>query len=491
MTDQEKLNAILRLRLFFSTESELSQYIEYKLKSNHFYRFNTFKADAYYSKFARLCSDYTMGKLDLDTVIEEYEATSKFYKHHVEGTAHERRKGFVTTLLERVFLGAAMQEEVAPKDATLCERYAAESGKEKRPNIGMLLLMAYGLLPTFKNKRAQDVKDIVGDFQRAYEVLMEIAQSRKHRATTIYNEMLCLKEMRCLIDEAKAGDRYLNRLLLIDFTNTTLARIFALEDPVKQQEYSNELQPMDFVLPRFWRAEGEADNVVWEFVEQDINCYFLFRNEIDFQGKHILFTKYQLFFRDYGLSTSCYTIIMRPAFIYHNLLRWVQPDDAITFDFTDFEYDEDGKTLKQMRFTIESPLGAAPLTLKPVKSHEIRYYRQYIDHTVTNDGFDDQDQWPQFSVYSETVKAAVSEKAIVFSLGRKVYRLDKYDDKGNETVPGIHVLTQSDNYVIASLMEGGREHRFLCLDSINQNLDMNWLMEQTYFREIKEAGEVF
>ena len=53
MTDKEKLNSILRLRLFYSTEKELSDLVGYNLKGNHFSRFKDFQCDAYFSKFAK------------------------------------------------------------------------------------------------------------------------------------------------------------------------------------------------------------------------------------------------------------------------------------------------------------------------------------------------------------------------------------------------------------------------------------------------------
>lgn len=80
MTDKEKLNSILRLRLFFSTEKELSDFIGYNLKGNHFSRFKTFQCDAYFSKFSELYRTYTQKEENLECLLYQYEATSCFLR---------------------------------------------------------------------------------------------------------------------------------------------------------------------------------------------------------------------------------------------------------------------------------------------------------------------------------------------------------------------------------------------------------------------------
>ena len=69
MTDKEILNAILRLRLFYSTEKELGDEVGLKLKGNHFNRLKTFDCEAIFSKFAKECNKMTGGKIDLANLI--------------------------------------------------------------------------------------------------------------------------------------------------------------------------------------------------------------------------------------------------------------------------------------------------------------------------------------------------------------------------------------------------------------------------------------
>ena len=492
MTDKEKLNGILRLRLFFSTEKELSDLIGYNLKGNHFSRFKDFQCDAYFSKFEKECHDYTQGEVDLARLLYQYEATSKFFKKFIERTGHEANKHFIPYLLNYLYIGETTDDGVQhSKELILCERYDAYNSNGEM-NIGLLLLMTYGLIPTFKNKSIQDVPNIIDDYQKAYNVLLEIAQSRQSGASTIYKEMLCLKEMRKLIEEERSGDKYLNRLLLIHITNDVLNRIFALEKPAKLRAYSKEIVPMDFELPRLWRCEEDADNIVWEFVPLNIDAYFLYRNEIDFHAKKIRFTKYQIVFKDFGYRDFCYTVIMRPAFNWHNMLKREQPEDSISFDYTDIEYEDDKHTVKQLTFTQESPFTGKPMVLKPIKkANAVAYYTKYLDHKDVASNFEDEDCVPQYAVGIDTMDVAITDNALIFKGDERIYRLDKFDEEGNETIAGICALTNNDNFVYAELEEDGTEYHFLCLDSINQNLRVDELLQKPYFYPIEQASEIF
>ena len=490
MTDKEKLNSILRLRLFYSTEKELSALIGYNLKGNHFNRFKSFQCEAYFSKFTEECRNYTQGNINLERMLHQYDVTSKFFKQHIERTSHEKDKTFLPHLLNYLFLGKSSEGGTQrTKDLVLCERYDALN-KDEGMNIGILLLMTYGLLPTFNNKRIQDVPNIIADYRKAYDVLLHIAQSHKRDASTKYKEMLCLKEMRLLIEEESQGDRYLNRLLLIHITNDVLNRIFALERPPMLKQINEEMELMDFELKRLWRCEDEADNVIWEFMPLNINAYYLFRNEIDYQAKAIRFTRYQLMFKDVGYKDFCYTVIMQPVFNHHNLLKLEQPENALSFDYTDIEYEKDHRTVSKLTFTQHSPLGDRPLVLKPVNdSKAINYYESYLEHNGVGQEFEDVDNQAEYGIDYEVLKVGVTDAAILFEIGDEIYKLDKRDVHGEETVAGICALTHKDNYVLAELSENGMFRRFLCLDSINQNLELDELLKEPYFYKITDIAD--
>lgn len=492
MTDKEKLNSILRLRLFYSTEKELSDLVGYNLKGNHFSRFKDFQCDAYFSKFAEECQEYTQGKVNLAWLLYQYEATSKFFKKYIEKTRHEANKRFIPYLLNYIYNSKTLDDGVQhSKDIILCERYDTYN-TEGEMNVGILILMTYGLIPTFKNKTNQDISDIIGDFQKAYDILSEIAKANQTGASTIYKEMLCLKEMRKLIKEERAGDKFINRLLLIHITNDVVNRVFALKKPAKLRQYSKEIVPMDFELTRLWRCEDEPDNIVWEFVPLNIDAYYLYRNEIDYQAKKIKYTKYQLIFKNIGYKDFCYTVIMRPAFNWHNILKREQSDDSISFDYTDIEYEDDKRIVKKLTFTQESPLSEKPMDLKPVNKKDVLvYYTTHLDHEGVAHDFEDEDCQSQYEVRMDTMEVAVSDTAILFKGDDCIYKLNKFDEEGNETIEGISSLSHTDNFIYAELDDEGTEHQFLCLDSINQNIDIETLLNQPYFRKITNINDIF
>lgn len=493
MTDKEKLNSILRLRLFFSTEKELSDFIGYNLKGNHFSRFKTFQCDAYFCKFSELYHSYTQSNESLEWLLYQYEATSNFFKKYIEKTSHEANKKFISLLLHYLYVGEFGAPAPSRKVQQLCERYDA-CNREGEMNVGILLLITYGLLPTFKNKTAQDISDIADDFQEAYKILQKTAHQYRSGATTIYREMLCLREMRQMVEEERAGDKYLNRILLIFITNDVLNHIFALLNPVRVRQYSLAFVSMDMGLARFWRCEEDADNVVWEFCPLgNVDGYYLYRKEIDYQNRKIRYIRYQLLFKDLGYKDFCYTVIMHPAFNYHNMLKLEQPEHALTYDYTDLEYEDDRYSVRELAFSMMSPGGEKPMTLKPIRKDDVlRYYRNYIDHEGTAKDFVDIDCLPEYDIRVEEMEVAVTDQAILFKDGPGIYRLDKFDEDGEETIAGIRTLTHKDNFIYAELNDpSGEERHFLCLDSINQNLDLDELVDKPYFRKITSLDELF
>lgn len=442
MTDKERLNTILRLRLFFSTEKELGNMVGLSLKGNHFSRQKPFVCEAFFSKFSEECKSYTQGEVNLSWLICQYETTSRFFKKYIENTTHEANKRFIRYLLDYIYMGVTPNDGAQHlKNIVLCERYDTYN-KDDEMNIGILILMTYGLIPTFKNKSSQDVSNIIGDFQAAYAILLEIAQAHQSGASTKYKELLCLKEMRKLIEEEQQGDNYLNRLLLIHITNDVLNRVFALKKPAKLRQYNKEVVPMDFKLARLWRCEEEADNIVWEFVPLNVDAYYVYRNEIDYKRKKVRFKKYQLTFKDIGYKSFCYTIIMRPSFNWHNLLKRELPEGSISFDYTDIEYEDDKHTVKKLSFSQESPDREKSMTLKAIMDQDsLDYYIKYLDHEGVAWDYEDEDLESQYAIAIDTLEVAVTNTAIVIKSDTDFYKLDKFDEEGNETISGVSSLS--------------------------------------------------
>ena len=490
---RQKLNSILRLRLFYSTEKELGDVVGLSLKKNHFNKQRSFVCEAFFAKFAEECRAYTQGEVDLDRLIAQYENTSKFFKQYIQHTKHQENKSFIPFLLNFVYLDELPNDDPQHHKCLLVVNKFDAYNKKNEMNIGILILLTYGLIPTFMNKSSQDVTDIIGDFNTCYQVLFNIAQSNISDASTKYKEMMCLKEMKDLISKEKPDEPYLNRLLLIHIANDVLNKVFALKRPEQLRQINNKLNPKKFDLPKLWCADEDPNNIVWEFVPlTNLNAYYLYRNVIDYQSRKIRFTKYQLVFYDLGYQNFCYTIIMRSSFNWYNMLKREQPDDSLSYDYTGFEYANDLHTVKQLTLTLNSSLREKPMVLKRITDQRLlNYYQEYLSHRGDAKDFEDEDTEPQYASIYCNINVATSNTAIILKYDDACYKLDKFDSDGNETISGITCLTHTYNFVYALLNEEGKEREFICLDSINQNLDLEELHSKPYFHRLEQVPDIF
>ena len=482
MTDKERLNAILRLRLFYSTEKELGDEVGLNLKGNHFNRLKTFDCEAIFSKFAKECNKMTGGKIDLANLICQYEITSKFFQKHIKNTSHEKNKQFIQNLLNHIYMKEIPNDK---KDKILCERYD-DYNKEDGMNVSILILMTYGLIPTFKNKKNQDVSDIKADFEEACNnIWLKIAQSNQSYPT--------IEEgLKTLIEFfTKNKDIIPNRVCLILFTNCVIVDAFASRKPTTILQNLREMKLMDISLPRLWHSDDDADNIVWEFLPSNLHSYFLFRREIDYKEKKIRFTMFQVVFKDKDDKNHCETRFIRPSFRWHNILNRTPPKDSILVYFTDIEYENDKHTVKQLTFK-KNPFSEKIMTLKTIDKEETRnYYVEYLDRRGRASDYEYEDTESQYAVYVYPLKVAASDTAILFKDDNDIiYKLDKFDEKGQETIPGIASLTHTDYICYAGLNENGKKREFLCLDYINKNIDLGDLSDKPYFHKIEQNSNI-
>lgn len=147
--------------------------------------------------------------------------------------------------------------------------------------------------------------------------------------------------------------------------------------------------------------------------------------------------------------------------------------------------------MKELTFTSESPVSEKPLVIKSVKKQDaLNYYTMYLDEGAASD-FVDEDSQAQYTIAIDVMEVAVTNTAILFKGDNAIFKLDKYDEEGNETIPDISALTHNDNFIYAELDEDGKERQFLCLDSINQNLNVEELLKKTYFHELEQVSDIF
>ena len=484
MSYKEKLNAILRLRLMFSTEREMSERIGYQLHGNHFNRMKPFQCEAYFCWFANFCSELTQGRLELNALLRQYEATSDFYKAHIEGTAHERNKAFLPHLLRHAYMGAQHAEGAQDsKLLLLCEQYD-QRNREGDLNPAILLLITHGIIPTFCHKKDQDITNLAADLRRVHDLLRDIAERIMDESFAKFSDHLCLRDIREMAKMAEEDKGTANRVSLIFATAEALSSIYANLDPNMMRLQAKRQAVLDITLPRLMRCDADADNVVWELTYMPhLAMYLAIRNEIDQRRKVIRYSRYQLAFYDFGDRDMCGTKIIRPHFAYYCTLGRDLPADCYSYDYTDIAYEADRKTVKTLTFNLDSPTGVKPFALKAVKrDDQLRYYDTYLNHKGVAKDYTDVEADPAHAVKMATLDVYSSEKCLIFDVDGSLWQVDKYDDQGNETVPGIGALTHEDNFLYIGLVEDGCERHFIRLDSINQSLDIDELVEKPWFR---------
>ena len=492
MTPKEKLNSLLRLRLIFSTEKELSAYIGYQLKGNHFNRFKEFQSDAYFSKFSEMCLNYSNSKVDLARLLEQYRTVSVFYKRWIDGTSRKASPEFIMPILLHIYKCEHLVDCFSCKELMLYEKFkqTVQTHNDTTISASLLLLMAYGLIPTYNNKSSQDVADIIGDFQAAYDILRDIEEGLKPAAYTRFEELPCLKTMRRLIEEERAGDKFLCRLRLIIITQDALNRIFAMLNPARIHDYTDEILPMSFTMPRFMYDENEPENCFYEFERNSCMGYNVYHRSINREERTIHSSRYQVIFEDIDERDVCRCIIMRPNHLYYTVLQEELPTDCMAYEYTDFAYKKDTKEVAWLSFEQDSFVQNKPLKLKAVEREELlKHYQKYCDNADGDITFIS--NHPQYDVKLEVMKVAITDDALLFLIDGKVYKLQKYDEEDIETVEGISAITNSDNFVFATLYNKGKEQHFICLDNINRSLELEELKEQPFFFRIDSVADMF
>lgn len=484
MNDKQRLNALLRLRIFFSTEKEMEAFLNYKLSNNHFNKFKDVQSHAYFSMFAVRCREDTNGDIDLAELLDEYEAASDFYmRKEVGGRKLLQDEKTLQLLLCGVFLGTErMDEEASPKLTELVEKIV-----EKGIDMGVFTLLSLRLLPTFRNKQAGDVTDLPSDWEQAYEFLKSLCHAFDRTNFTNGLEVGVVREMKMHLDAYWKKEVDLSRLLLIAYTRKALERIFMLHTPDKLLHNSRNLKPQDMELATWWQASGKesCDDEAWR-LEPTVNLpgtYHLFHYVFDHTSLTARFTHSQVFFEDIGATDVCFSLFLTSDYFWHFFQGLELPSESYAMVSTDIVA-SDGKTVDELHFEQATPIGEPNLTLRRVKDKgKQERFSSFLDYETTDDS-------PFHEVAMGEVDVASTSDCLVFHYEDVddedvTFCIDKYCD-GRESIEGISKLTHNDNYVLALLTtEAAEEREYLILDYINKFLPFDELETQPYFHPIR------
>ncbi len=82
-------------------------------------------------------------------------------------------------------------------------------------------------------------------------------------------------------------------------------------------------------------------------------------------------------------------------------------------------------------------------------------------------------------------------RSIMFNFDDEIHKLDKYDERGNETIEGISALTHKENFLYIEVMDGDSAQNILTFDPISQYINLDELSQSPYFHKIDSAAEIF
>lgn len=370
MTDKQRLNALLRLRLFFSTEEEMERFVDFKLRNNRFNKFKEVQSRAYFCMFAEMCREDTQGDVELASLLDAYEAASVFYMREVAGRNLLHQAGALQMLLCGVCLGVEqMPNEAAAKLRTLVEKI-----REDGIDVGLFLLLALGVIPKFYNRQTGDIENLAGDWEKAYSFLLSLCHSLGGAAFTRRMEVGVVREMRMHLDYFYHKKVDLSRLLLIAYTQKAVEQIFSLRMPEELLHNVRKLNYMDFELSQWYQASGKesGEEEAWMFEPLNYQGIFnLYHYVFNHTAHKAHFTRSQVTFQDVGEEDVCYSFFQSPSYFWHSCQQKEFPSDAYALVFTDVVKGK-GSVVDELHFEQPYPLSAQPLTLRRVKSEKKR-----------------------------------------------------------------------------------------------------------------------
>ena len=379
MTDKEKLNCILRLRLFYSTEEEYSELIGYKLEGNRFNKFKLFKCEAYYSKFAEMCGIYTSGKINLTELLLQYRATSKFFKNYIEKTKNEHNRNLIILILNYLYLDVTPDKNSYNKKEIELYNLYIKKDQEEKMNVCILILIINGLIPTFNKKNNQNITDILNDFKKLYSILLGLFDTYKENAIIAFDELPTLKLIYKCINGDLGNCKYLNRIRMIFFTDVVINEIFSLLIPTKFKDEIQQVKPTVLNFPSLWHFDDEPENIFWNLSSTNSNGYYtLTYYNIDYKSREIEVIPYNIFFTGTSVQNIYVATINTPAYIYNLLLKRQQPNDSVFVTPVEIINENRCNKIKEIIFINESPHKKGRSILKAINNdEEFAFYNSF------------------------------------------------------------------------------------------------------------------
>lgn len=461
----DKLGAIKHLCLFNSTKDEfISEFKRPSLKHNSLSKLSEDQKKLLYLNLQDKCKSQTNGDIDLDKLLEEYEASSDFYKKKIHGTKKISSKENRFLFLDLI-LGDGKGTTNNAKVNNLYKEYKA-ANINKPLNKGIILLLTLQLIPTFKNKKSPNVTNIVDEFTK---IMSEITDYFQYRfLNESINELLYT--LRNILNRLTETD-IKNRLELIYYTNTILD---STEEVISPQKLLNKTRS---TLKNNSTINREFKNKLWKRKGSNFEFWHLHNHphyplvyatlyvlNPDNNDK-ILHIEDNVIIVD-KVNNNTYSYIILPSIDGSR-------DSLGSIGIISTNYDKNGNIIN-LTFSNEN----GDFTLEEEKKVKIK--KVNLESPCNNCN--------PFQNHTK-IKPLLSEDYIIFPLKNGKYKLILSDD-AKKDIPLISELTHKDLFVE---FESETEEGFMETNIVfvNQFFNLEDLLKKPYFKKIENIKDLF
>ena len=476
LTYKDMLNAIWRLRLLYNTEKELSDHVGHKLKGNGFKLKlkekdedgNKFQYRAYFNQLSSDSSVY------LDKLLYIYRKTDGFYQKNNAAlkklrSDQKNRWLFLDHILE---IEISNKKKVPKQISNLYKKYKS-SNEDNQLEPTILLLLILKLIPPY-NRGNGDIKDIIIDSQILTSEIMDyFIHLTKHILISDIEDT-----SKRYAEIFKKFNNITNRVELISSTY----KLLDIFSRIKTPEGFREIR-----IDGLWEViKGNGK----EFYELETN------NDFTLQLKHYTFecNKKGTINKDREYLISLIKTENNKYFytISHGSKNLIF--DTISFHETGslpngfigssgyLSIDKDINNEFLLIFNNNSPLGEAGFTLKAspvITKRYLPYLKEYNDRIENTNNYS-----------CESIDPYFSRDYIIFNLpDGNLYQLNKKQEDGTETVPGITTMNTDDTIIYKEYMIDGHKKKFITLSPLNP-LNLDDLLKESYFKKIEDIKDL-
>lgn len=173
---EEKLNTVSRLRIFFNTNKELSEFVGFQVSGNNSLSKiggnNRFIKRAVYERLCNYAKNFA--DIDFDKFLAEYKQSSDYYTaNKLGGILPKKHCKACVGLIKFIYGNEAeyADEDAAGENDFFTIAGGIKEASEKREvNVLIIIMLALKLLPLYDKGRG-DVKDIRKDFKTLLDFL--------------------------------------------------------------------------------------------------------------------------------------------------------------------------------------------------------------------------------------------------------------------------------------------------------------------------------